>query len=163
MSAITGLADLSRRTANPPSQRRAATLVDGCGRNDPLPSPHPSSGGKHQTFFGILCARNFINTSAFCTQMSASLAKQFEDYAARCLEIARHSKTRAGRARFMQMAREYQSAASLIQNEQLSSPEGGPCPPRGPTGAKLLPPRLLDQGDQLSHAYALVRRESWQR
>ena len=90
--------------------------------------------------------------------MSASLAKQFEDYAARCLEIARHSKTRAGRARFMQMAREYQSAASLIQNE-LSPPEGRPCPPHVP-GARLLPPRLLDQWDQLSHAYALVRRES---
>jgi hypothetical protein len=58
----------------------------------------------------------------------------------------------------MQMAREYQSAASLIQNE-LSPPEGRPCPPHGP-GARLLPPRLLDQWDQLSHAYALVRRES---
>ena len=51
--------------------------------------------------------------------MSASLAKQFEVYAARCLELARRSKTRAGRSRFMQMAREYQSAA-LIQKE-LSS------------------------------------------
>jgi hypothetical protein len=46
--------------------------------------------------------------------MSASLAKQFEDCAARCLELARAAKT-AGRARFIQMAHEYQSAAALIR------------------------------------------------
>jgi hypothetical protein len=46
--------------------------------------------------------------------MSATLAKQFQDYAGRCLELARAVRTTAGRARFMQMAREYQSAASLI-------------------------------------------------
>ena len=46
----------------------------------------------------------------------SSLAKQFEDYAARCLELARAAKT-AGRARFMQMAREYQLAAALIRQE----------------------------------------------
>jgi len=49
--------------------------------------------------------------------MSASLAKQFENCAARCLELARGAKT-AGRARFMQMAREYQSAAALIREER---------------------------------------------
>ena len=43
----------------------------------------------------------------------SSLAKQFEDCAARCLELARSAKT-AGRARFMQIAREYQSSAALI-------------------------------------------------
>jgi hypothetical protein len=47
--------------------------------------------------------------------MSATLAKQFEDYAVRRLELARSAKTTAGRARFMQMAREYQSAAALIR------------------------------------------------
>jgi hypothetical protein len=46
--------------------------------------------------------------------MSATLAKKFEDYAVRCLELARSAKT-AGRARFMQMACEYQSAAALIR------------------------------------------------
>ena len=46
--------------------------------------------------------------------MSATL-KQFEDCAARCFEFARSATTTAGRARFMQMAREYQSAASLIE------------------------------------------------
>jgi hypothetical protein len=51
----------------------------------------------------------------------SSLAKQFEDCAARCLELARAAKT-AGRARFMQMAREYQSAAALIrQRADLSA------------------------------------------
>jgi hypothetical protein len=49
--------------------------------------------------------------------MSATLAKQFQDYAARCLELARAARTTAGRVRFMQMAREYQSAASLIHKE----------------------------------------------
>jgi hypothetical protein len=44
----------------------------------------------------------------------SSLAKQFEDCAGRCLELARAANT-AGRARFMQMAREYQSAAALIR------------------------------------------------
>jgi hypothetical protein len=38
--------------------------------------------------------------------MSATLGKQFEGYAARCLEIARGATRTAGRARFMQMARE---------------------------------------------------------
>jgi hypothetical protein len=46
--------------------------------------------------------------------MSASLAKQFEDCAARCLELAQAAKT-AGRARLIQMAHEYQSAAALIR------------------------------------------------
>jgi hypothetical protein len=51
----------------------------------------------------------------------SSLAQQFEDYAARCLELARAAKT-AGRARFMQMAREYQLAAALIrQRADLSA------------------------------------------
>ena len=54
----------------------------------------------------------------FVLKMSASLAKQFEDCAARCLELARAAKT-AGRARFMQMTREYQSAAALIRQEPL--------------------------------------------
>jgi hypothetical protein len=48
--------------------------------------------------------------------MSATL-KQFEDCAARCFEFARSATTTAGRARFLQMAREYQSAASLIHTE----------------------------------------------
>ena len=62
--------------------------------------------------------------------MSATLAKQFQDYAARCLELARAARTTAGRARFMQMAREYQSAASLIPKElsaDLGS-GGAECP-----------------------------------
>ena len=46
----------------------------------------------------------------------SSLPKQFEDCAARCFELARAAKT-AGRARFMQMACEYQSAAALIREE----------------------------------------------
>jgi len=49
--------------------------------------------------------------------MSATLAKQFQDYAARCLELARAARTTAGRARFMQMAREDQSATLLIHKE----------------------------------------------
>ena len=57
------------------------------------------------------------NTQHFALKMSATLAKQFQDYAARCLELARAARTTAGRARFMQMAREYQSAASLIHKE----------------------------------------------
>jgi hypothetical protein len=57
------------------------------------------------------------NTQHFALKMSATLAKQFQDYAARCLELARAARTTAGRARFMQMAREYQSAASLIHTE----------------------------------------------
>ena len=63
--------------------------------------------------------------------MSASLAKQFEDCAARCLELARAAKT-AGRARFMQIAREYQSAAALIPQERsdlasTTTTAGTPC------------------------------------
>jgi hypothetical protein len=54
------------------------------------------------------------NTQHFALKMSATLAKQFEDYALRCLELARSAKT-AGRAHFMQTAREYQSAAALIR------------------------------------------------
>ena len=40
--------------------------------------------------------------------------KQFEDCAARCFEFARGAGTTAGRARFLEMAQEYQSAALLI-------------------------------------------------
>jgi hypothetical protein len=91
--------------------------------------------------------------------MSASLAKQFEVYAARCLEIGRRSKTRSGRARFMQMAREYQSAA-LIQKELSSDLRSGGAHPVGLQAERQLnPPTLLDHWDRLSHAYALVRRE----
>jgi len=43
------------------------------------------------------------NTQHFALKMSATLAKQFQDYAARCLELARAARTTAGRARFMQM------------------------------------------------------------
>ena len=50
----------------------------------------------------------------FALKMSASLTQQFEGCAARCFELAQAAKT-AGRARFMQMAREYQSAAALIR------------------------------------------------
>jgi hypothetical protein len=46
--------------------------------------------------------------------MSTTLAKQFEGFAERCLELARRAKTTAGRARFIQMAREYRSAMLLI-------------------------------------------------
>ena len=53
----------------------------------------------------------------FALKMTASLAKQFEDCAAHCLELARGAKT-PGRARFMEMAREYQSAAALIREER---------------------------------------------
>jgi hypothetical protein len=44
--------------------------------------------------------------------MNATL-KQFEDCAARCFEFARSAGTTAGRAHFLRMAREYQSAAWL--------------------------------------------------
>ena len=64
--------------------------------------------------------RNFIKTSALFAQMSATLAEQFEGYAKRCLELARSAKTRAGRARFIQMAHEYRLAALRI-HEELSS------------------------------------------
>ena len=60
--------------------------------------------------------------SIFTLKMSATL-KQFEDCAARCFEFARSATTTAGRARFLQMAREYQSAASLIHTEL--SADGG--------------------------------------
>ena len=63
--------------------------------------------------------------------MSATL-KQFEDCAARCFEFARSATTTAGRARFLQMAREYQSAASLIHTEL--SADGGAD--RGGRGAE---------------------------
>jgi len=132
--------------------------------------------------------------------MSATLAKQFQDYAARCLELARAARTTAGRARFMQMAREYQSAASLIHTE-LSADGGADrggrgaeqwrapkiiCKARGLTRMPLSPEQealceRVEKGepepgaaalirqqaqeidalwDRLSHAYALVRRES---
>jgi len=51
--------------------------------------------------------------------------KQFEDCAARCFEFARSATTTAGRAHFVQMAREYESAALLIHKElsaELRSP-----------------------------------------
>ena len=54
--------------------------------------------------------------SIFTLKMSATL-KQFEDCAARCFEFARSATTTAGRARFLQMAREYQSATLLIHKE----------------------------------------------
>ena len=65
------------------------------------------------------------NTQHFALKMSATLAKQFQDYAARCLELARAARTTAGRARFMQMAREYQSAASLIHTELWADQRSG--------------------------------------
>ena len=65
------------------------------------------------------------NTQHFALKMSATLAKQFQDYAARCLELARAARTTAGRARFMQMAREYQSAASLIHTEVWADQRSG--------------------------------------
>jgi hypothetical protein len=55
----------------------------------------------------------------------------------------------------MQMAREYQSAA-LIQKELVRS--GGAVGLQAER--QLIPPTLLDHWDRLSHAYALVRRES---
>ena len=61
--------------------------------------------------------RNLLRAISILRSMSATLAKQFQDYAARCLELARAARTTAGRARFMPMAREYQSAASLIHKE----------------------------------------------
>jgi hypothetical protein len=61
----------------------------------------------------------------FTLKMSATLAKQFEDCAARCFEFARSATTTAGRGRFMQMAREYQSAALLI-SQGLASDLNGP-------------------------------------
>jgi len=67
--------------------------------------------------------RNLLRAISILRSMSATLAKQFQDYAARCLELARAARTTAGRARFMQMAREYQSAASLIHTEL--SADGG--------------------------------------
>jgi hypothetical protein len=56
--------------------------------------------------------------------MSATLAKQFERFAECCLELARGAKTTARRARFIQMAHEYQLATLLIR-EELSSDLGG--------------------------------------
>ena len=49
--------------------------------------------------------------------MSATLAKQFERFAECCLELARGAKTTARRARFIQMAHEYQLAMLLIRGE----------------------------------------------
>ena len=49
--------------------------------------------------------------------MSATLAEQFEGFAECCLELARGAKTTARRARFIQMAHEYQLATSLIRGE----------------------------------------------
>jgi hypothetical protein len=76
--------------------------------------------------------RNLLRAISILRSMSATLAKQFQDYAARCLELARAARTTAGRARFMQMAREYQSAASLIHTEL--SADGGAD--RGGRGAE---------------------------
>jgi hypothetical protein len=49
--------------------------------------------------------------------MSATLANQFERFAECCLELARGAKTTARRARFIQMAHEYQLAMLLIRGE----------------------------------------------
>jgi hypothetical protein len=76
--------------------------------------------------------------------MSATLAKQFQDYAARCLELARAARTTAGRARFMQMAREYQSAASLIHKELSADLRSGGVARLG-RGAEQHSPALLKQ------------------
>jgi hypothetical protein len=60
----------------------------------------------------------------------------------------------------MQMAREYQSAA-LIQKELSSDLRSGGAHHVGLQAERqLIPPTLLDHWDRLSHAYALVRRES---
>ena len=82
--------------------------------------------------------------------MSATLAKQFQDYAARCLELARAARTTAGRARFMQMAREYQSAASLIHKELSADLRSGGVARLGrgaeqPSNTRLVSPALLKQ------------------
>ena len=76
--------------------------------------------------------RNLLRAISILRSMSATLAKQFQDYAARCLELARAARTTAVGARFMQMAREYQSAASLIHTEL--SADGGAD--RGGRGAE---------------------------
>ena len=52
--------------------------------------------------------------------MSATLAKRFESFAECCLELARSAKTTARRARFIQMAHQYQ-LATLVIREELSS------------------------------------------
>ena len=56
--------------------------------------------------------------------MSATLDKQFEGFAECCVELARSAETTARRARFIQMAHEYQLATLLIR-EELSSDLGG--------------------------------------
>jgi hypothetical protein len=77
--------------------------------------------------------------------MSATL-KQFEDCAARCFEFARNAPTTACRQRFLQMAREYQSAASLIPKELSSDLGSGGADHLGPIGRATInnpatPPR----------------------
>ena len=52
--------------------------------------------------------------------MNATLTKQFEGFAECCLELARSAETTERRARFIQMAHEYQLATLLI-SEELSS------------------------------------------
>jgi hypothetical protein len=47
------------------------------------------------------------------------LAKDFEGFAECCLDLARSAETTACRARFIQMAREYRLATSLM-HEKLS-------------------------------------------
>ena len=52
--------------------------------------------------------------------MNATLTKQFEGFAECCLELARSAETTERRARFIQMAHEYQ-LATLLMSEELSS------------------------------------------
>jgi ATP-dependent DNA ligase len=56
--------------------------------------------------------------------MSATLTKRFEGFAECCLELARSAKTTARRARFIQMAHEYQLATLLIREEPSSDLRG---------------------------------------
>jgi hypothetical protein len=59
--------------------------------------------------------------------MNATLTKEFEGFAECCLELARSAETTERRARFIQMAHEYQLATLLI-SEELSPAAAGTSP-----------------------------------
>ena len=54
--------------------------------------------------------------------MSSGLVKQFEGFAACCLELARRAETTASRRRLVQMAREYRQATALISHDPSRNP-----------------------------------------
>ena len=82
--------------------------------------------------------------------MNATLTKQFEGFAECCLERARSAENTERRARFIQMAHEYQLATLLISEELSSDLKDRRLLPAAGTSPTL--PGRMHLGEQLGCA-----------